>query len=98
MHRRHFAHINIGSWVWFYECGQRDAEPYPALVTRKYKNSQSIDVTIYAQEQRMPMRFASGLRHIDDPDYLEHQKTENGAWEPTPADKLLMELSDARRS
>lgn len=75
--------MGVGDFVLYWITGERIDDPCAALVTKKYESSRSLDLTIYVQGARWALKSADGVRHIEDPDYSEHTRKENGAWEPT---------------
>lgn len=97
--RKHWSFLHIGDVVWWYDVGTRENQPYPAIIMRKHKSSETFDLRIYSHDMDRVFRHIDGARHIDDPDYLDIQKKDIGAWEPKPSSKVLMDLvNDARRN
>lgn len=75
----------IGHWVWYWLNGDREGDPLPALVTRKYKGSGSLSLTMFAEGERNVHLTRDGVRHVEDPEYAETHRKEVGAWERIPA-------------
>lgn len=91
-----FDLLGVGDGVAYYNCGSREDDPLPAKITAKHKGSRCFDLTVWAPGDRSAHATVDGIRHIDDPDYSEPNRKENGAWEPTLQTKMLMDLINAR--
>ncbi len=92
--KRDWKALSIGDTIQWVESGYRDMDPYAAMITSKGPDGCSLGLTIWAPELRGVHRTITGVRHVDDPSYVKHQREEIGAWCPTPLQVRLMEYLD----
>lgn len=90
--------VELGQIVLWYEGASRGVKPRAAIVSQV--NGQRRDGRLEARSvalnliepnlHNMPLR--EGVRHVEDPDIGESDRTEAGAWAYTPQTMRLMEL------
>lgn len=103
IHSDHFKFAHVGMMVWWWDAGERENAPYPAMVTAKHKDAKSLGLTVFMpgamNKHQAIHRIEESVRHIEDPSYIGDDRKSVGAWELTPSNKALYDLvEDARRN
>lgn len=79
--------VEVGMRVFWYPDGDPNIDPFPAIVTKIGSMHLTLGVI---GPNFADLMVLDGVRHVDDPGRVDADN-EEGAWEHTPMNKLLIE-------